>query len=119
MKNDELIITGLLACSTVRDAAEFAGVSERTVYSRLNNAKFVEKLAVERRQLFKAHSTALQGQVGRSIQTMVEIRDNKKNSPQVRLNAAAELIRNGLKLAELVEVVERMDTIEKKLEGIE
>ena len=50
---------------------------------------------------------------------MVEIRDNKKNSPQVRLNAAAELIRNGLKLVELVEVVERMDTIEKKLEGIE
>lgn len=119
MKSEEMIIAGLLSCSTIRDAAEFAGVSERTVYNRLSNSKFAEKLAAERRKVFKAHSAAIQSQVGQSIQTMVEIRDNKKNSPQVRLNAAAELIRNGLKLAELVEVVERMDTIEKKLEGIE
>lgn len=119
MKNDEKIISALLECSTIRDAAEYAGVSERTVYSRLSNPEFAEKLAVERRKLFKAHSAALQGQIGRSIQTMVEIRDDKKTPPQVRLNASAELIRNGLRMAEVVDVVERMDAIEQKLEGIE
>lgn len=118
MKNDEKIISGLLACSTIREAAEYAGVSERTVYSRLSNPEFSSRLAAERRKLFKAHSAALQGQIGRSIQTMVEIRDNNKTPPQVRLNASAELIRNGLKMAELVDVVERMDTIEQKLEEI-
>ena len=118
MKNDEKIISALLECSTIREAAECAGVSERTVYSRLGTPEFAERLAVERRKLFKANFAALQGQIGRSIKTMVEIRDDKKTLPQVRLNASVELIRNGLKMAEVVDVVERMDAIEQKMEGI-
>lgn len=118
MKNDEKIIAALLSCATIREAAEAAGVSERTIYNRLSCPEFSEKLAEERRRLFKAHSTALQGQIGRSIQAIVEIRDNAKNSPQVRLNASAELIRSGLKVVELVDVVERMDTIENRLEDM-
>ncbi|MBQ8358564.1 MAG: hypothetical protein IJX37_01430 [Oscillospiraceae bacterium] len=118
MKNDERIISGLLSCATIKGAAEYAGVSERTVYSRLSNPDFMKKLAAERHQLFKAHTTTLQGQIGKSIQTMVEIRDNEKTPPQIRLNASAELIRNGLKMIELIDIVDRMDSLEQKLEGI-
>lgn len=118
MKNDEKIIAGLLVCPTVQAAAKHAGVSVRTVYNRLSSPEFSGSLAAERRNLFKAHSTALQGQIGQSIQAMVEIRDNKENPPQVRLNASAEIIRTGLKMVEITDIVERMDSIERKLEDI-
>lgn len=119
MKNDEIIIAGLLSCATIRDAAEYAGVSERTVYSRLSNPDFVQKLAEKRRQLWKTHATTLQGQLGKSIQTIVEIRDDHKTPPQTRLNASAELIRNGLKMTELVDIIERMDALEARLRDAE
>ena len=119
MKNDEKIISGLLSCATIREAADYAGVSERTVYSRLSNPEFAQKLAEERRRLWKAHTATLQGQFGKSIQAIVEIRDDLKTPPQTRLNASAELIRNGLKMTELVDIMERMDALEERLRATE
>lgn len=116
MKNDDKIISGLLSCTTIREAAKSAGVSERTVYSRLKDPEFNRKLAEERRRLWKGYATSLQGKLGRAIQTIAEIMDNEETPPQVRLNASAEIIRSGMRITELVDVVERVDALEKIVE---
>lgn len=111
--NDDRIIAALLSNSTVREAAEVAGVSERTIYSRLKEKEFKASLEKARRELWKGHTQALQGQLGKAIDTIVEIMDGDDVPPQVRLNAASEIIRSGMKLTELVDVVERVDALER------
>lgn len=112
---DEKIISGLLSCTTVRETAKSAGVSERTIYTRLKNPEFKQKLDEARREVWKGHATTLQGQLGKAIQTIVEIMDNEKTPPQVRLNASAEIIRSGMKMTEMVDVIDRLDTLETRL----
>lgn len=64
---DDRIIAALLSCSTVREAAEVAGVSERTIYTRLKEKDFKTSLEKARRELWKGHTQALQGQLGKAI----------------------------------------------------
>lgn len=111
--NDDRIIAALLSNSTVREAADVAGVSERTIYTRLKEKDFKASLEKARRELWKGHTQALQGQLGKAIDTIVEIMDGDDVPPQVRLNAASEIIRSGMKLTELVDVVERVDALER------
>lgn len=110
---EDRIIAALLSTSTVREAAEVAGVSERTIYTRLKEKDFKASLEKTRRELWKGHTQALQGQLGKAIDTIVEIMDGDDVPPQVRLNAASEIIRSGMKLTELVDVVERVDALER------
>lgn len=110
---EDRIIAALLSTSTIREAAEVVGVSERTIYTRLKEKDFKASLEKARRELWKGHTQALQGQLGKAIDTIVEIMDGDDVPPQVRLNAASEIIRSGMKLTELVDVVERVDALER------
>ena len=111
-KNNERIIAALLSSATVREAADVAGVSERTIYTRLKDPGFRAELDKARRELWRGYTMSLQGKVGKAIETIAEVMTDRKASPQVRLNAATEIIRNGMKMTELVDVVERLAALE-------
>lgn len=114
--NDDRIILALLSAPTVREAAAAAGVSERTVYARLKEPAFNQKLAEARREMWRGHAVALQGQLGKAISTISRIMCDTDAPPQVRLNASAEIIRSSMKMTELVDVVERVNALEKVVE---
>ena len=71
--NDDRIILALLSAPTVREAAAAAGVSERTVYARLKERAFNQKLAEARREMWRGHAVALQAKLGGAIETIAEI----------------------------------------------
>lgn len=114
--NNEHIIAALLSTTTITEAAEIAGVSAKTIHARLKDQNFKNELDKARRELWKGYATSLQGRLGRAIQTISEIMDNEEAPPQVRLNASAEIIRSGMRITELVDVVERVDALEKIVE---
>lgn len=114
--NNERIIAALLSTTTITEAAEIAGVSAKTIHARLKDQNFKNELDKARRELWKGYATSLQGRLGRAIQTISEIMDNEEAPPQVRLNASAEIIRSGMRITELVDVVERVDALEKIVE---
>lgn len=117
VNNNEHIIAALLSTTTITEAAEIAGVSAKTIHARLKDQDFKNELDKARRELWKGYATSLQGRLGRAIQTISEIMDNEEAPPQVRLNASAEIIRSGMRITELVDVVERVDALEKIVEG--
>jgi len=51
-----------------------------------------------------------------SVSTMSAIMTNEANSPQVRLNAADTILRYALKLTDKVDILERVENLEKILE---
>lgn len=106
----------MLSTTTITEAAEIAGVSAKTIHARLKDQDFKNELDKARRELWKGYATSLQGRLGRAIQTISEIMDNEEAPPQVRLNASAEIIRSGMRITELVDVVERVDALEKIVE---
>lgn len=116
VNNNEHIIAALLSTTTITEAAEIAGVSAKTIHARLKDQNFKNELDKARRELWKGYATSLQGRLGRAIQTISEIMDNEEAPPQVRLNASAEIIRSGMRITELVDVVERVDALEKIVE---
>lgn len=117
--NDGKIISALLSTTTVREAAEAVGVSERTVYNRLKDAEFSKQFAKARREVWKGNVGTLQSLVGKAIQTIAEIMEDEKTPPQVRLNASAEIIRSGIKMTEIVDVVDRLEALEQIMEETE
>lgn len=112
-KNDELIISALISTSTTRAAAAACGVSESVIYSRLKNPEFREKYDRARREVLIQSASALQGHLTAAIEAMGEIVNDRDTNPQTRLNAAEAVLRNTLKLTERVDVLDRLEALER------
>ena len=69
-----------------------------------------------RMELLENHTHTLQKQIGMAIYQMGTIVKDPEASPQVRLNAADCIIRNSLKLTEQVDILKRLDSLEKIVE---
>lgn len=115
--SDEAIIAALLSSATNYAAAQQCGLSESQMYARMRNDGFKKKYAETKARLLERATAAVQGHMGEAVSTMAEIMGNDKNSPQVRLNAADSIIRNGLRLTEQQEIIERLEALERAQDG--
>lgn len=59
---------------------------------------------------------ALQASMGKAIKELVAVIDDEDTSPQVRLNAIDMLLRHSYRLTEQVEIMERLEKLEKMTE---
>lgn len=112
-RKDERVIAALLTSPTVKAASEQCGVSERQIYARLNKPAFHERYDKARHDLLDHATAQLQGRTGEAVETMAEVMNDPKNPPQTRLNAADAIIRNGLKLTEQADILQRLDALER------
>ena len=101
---DEQIIAALLTAGTHKKAAEAVGLSQTQLYARMRKDAFKAKLAEAKRRVLESATVAAQGRLGEAVA--------EENAPQVRLNAAEALLRNGLKLTEQADILERMEQLE-------
>ena len=113
MKNDERILAALIAKRSIPEAAKAAGVSERTVYSRLADDDFRAEYEARQRCTLDHACKALQGALTDAVDVLTSIMKNAETSPQSRITAARSVLEYGVKLTELTDLAARVEALEE------
>ncbi|HWB07968.1 MAG TPA: hypothetical protein VG826_01900 [Pirellulales bacterium] len=118
---DDGLILALAAGATVREAAEKAGIGERTVYRRLADADFRQAVSEARDRLFDAARGRLAGLASRAAETLERLMESDK--PSEALGAAKAVLELGPRLREAADIEERISRLEdendEEIDGME
>lgn len=110
---DEQIISAILVSVTNKEAAKLCGLSEAQFYKRIRADDFKRKFSQVKCELLDRATTTMQNGMNEAAQTMLEIMRDEGTAPQVRLNAADSILRNGLKLTEQNDILQRLEKLEE------
>ena len=114
MSDDALLIA--LACgATVETASAKSGLSQRTVYRRLEDGTFRKKLQSYRNDLVARATSMLTAAMMEAVKTMLNLMGSSHGAA-ARLGAARSILELGLKLRQATELEERMALIEERLQ---
>ena len=114
-EKDEKILAALLANPTTKAAAAACGISETQIYERLRDTEFKNRYDSARCEMLEASAAALQKHIGAAIEEMAKIATDKDTPAQTRLNACEAVIRSSLKLTDQVEILRRIEKLEKSM----
>lgn len=104
--SDETIIAALLNNGTLKAAAAAAGVSERTIYDRMNNGEFQALYKAAKADLIRAAVFSLNSKVQAAIDTVAAVMQDENNNAAVRLQAAQTILNNAGKFAQRLQADE-------------
>ena len=113
-KNDEIVLSALISAGSVRTAAKIANVSESTIRTRLNDPDFRERYEQAKKAILTEACDALSSCLTRAIDTLREVIEDTKNAPTVRVSAASEILRHGLRYIEVANILTRLDALEQR-----
>lgn len=112
----EQFLSAILAGSTVEDAAWVAGISTRTAFRWLGRPWAKERLRDARATMLRETLTRLMAARTKAVDTLAELVSvDGGGPPMVRLLAAEKVIAMSAKLAEKLDLEERMTEVEQKL----
>lgn len=103
---DEQIIAALLANGTLRAAAAAVGISERTLYDRMNEGDFQALYRAAKADLIRAAVFNINNQLQAAINTVVQVMQDENNNAAVRLQAAQTILNNAGKFAQRLQTDE-------------
>lgn len=115
---DELLVSLLTAGTTPTAAATQVGCGVSTVYRRLREPGFKAALHAARAGLWQPDAERLRGEVSRSIDRLVLLRDSERSHPSTQLRAAVAIIDLATKLHDLVDTGPRIAALEAALTGV-
>jgi hypothetical protein len=110
-KSDDSLLLALACGATVDAAARQCGISERTIYRRLEDAEFKKRLQRVRADMVGRSAWMLTGAAGEAIRTLLTLQ--KDSTPAVRLGAARTILEMGLKIRQMVDLEQRMAELEE------
>lgn len=110
------VVTYLLTGNTVLQAAQLAGVTERTVYLWLNEPVFVEELRRQERQVLNACSWTLVSLSKQALDALKDVleRPSQAGASNKRL-AAAQVLELVLKWRDAVDFETRLERLERQV----
>ena len=112
--SDQKVLLALACGATVESAARQAGVSESTVYRRLEDAEFRRQLQTLRDDMVQRASGMLTAASMESVKTLI-VMQGSSTPPAVRLGAARSALEIGIKLREVADLGERVKALEEQL----
>jgi len=110
--SDEAIISAVLTCETIKKAAEACGLCESQLYKRMRTDGFKAKYSRVKDQMLDSVTSTMQNGMKEAACTMIKIMRDPSIAPQTRLNAADSILRNGMKLTEQNEILQRLEKLE-------
>jgi transposase len=113
---EDKLILALAAGASVREAAEQAGIGERTAYRRLADADFRRAVSEARGRMFDAARGRLAGLASKAAETLERLMESEK--PAVALGAAKAVLEVGPRLRKSTEVEEGISRLEDEAEEI-
>lgn len=108
---DGVLITALAAGKCVRVAAEEAGIGERTVYRRLEDAAFRRQVDEARGDMISRATGQLSDAATSAVETLRALLTS--TSDTVRLGAARSILELGGRLRESEELEKRIERLEE------
>lgn len=113
-KGDGTLVPLLARGATVREAADAAGVGERTVYRRLNDPTFCRQVADARAGILTATVDELTAGATEAAQRLRALLSSSTET--VALGAARALLTHVVSLREHAELTARVEELEEALE---
>ncbi len=114
--NKEQALAALLTSNTIREAAEKCGLSERTLNEYVRTDQEFKKAYLEgKRDLVRAATHKMQESFLMAVETLKDIAADKNNTAGVRIQAASNILKYGIKLQEITDISDRLDAIEERL----
>ncbi len=110
---DEALLLALACGATIESAARQAGVCETTVYRRLREESFCQRLDELRSEMVERASSMLTAAAMESVKTLLELQ-KKDNPAAVRLGAARSVLELGLKLRDAVDLKRRVADLQEQ-----
>ncbi|HEY7153831.1 MAG TPA: helix-turn-helix domain-containing protein [Gemmataceae bacterium] len=113
-KVEDALLLALACGATVENAARQCGLSERTVYRRLGEPDFRQRLQQLRTDMIQRTAGALTAAATEAVRTLLELQ-KAAAPPAVRLGAARSVLEIGIKLREAADLEERLAALEQQL----
>jgi hypothetical protein len=114
-KNETLAVIALASGSSVRDAANKSGVSERTLFRRVKDSKFQDDVNNARREIIENSLSKLIELSEKAVNTLEQLLQSDNQT--VRIAAAKFILQGSLELRREVEFESRISYLEKMLEA--
>jgi soluble lytic murein transglycosylase-like protein len=107
------LILALASGDSVKDAARLANVSERTVYRRLRNESFAQRVKQARTSMLQQAVGRLAKAVPKASDVLDKLLDSR--SERIRLQAAKAVMDCSVKLGDAVAYEQRLASLEATL----
>ena len=114
-KGEDALLLVLACGATVENAARQCGLCERTVYRRLEDPAFSQRLKQLRADMVQRTAGSLTAASGESVRTLLELQ-KPSAPPAVRLGAARSVLEIGIKMREAADLEERLSALEQRLD---
>lgn len=98
--SDEQIIAALLSNGTIKAAAAAIGVSERSIYDRMNEGEFKALYKSAKADLIRGAVVNLNMQIQAAVDAVADIMNDTSNNAAVRLQAAQTILNNAGKFSQ-------------------
>ena len=105
-------VAGLLGGNTIQESANLAGCSENAVDRWLKLPHFQDALNQGKKSAFNVACLKLGNAFSLSVDTLVSLMQDEETSTNSKIRCADLLLQNGLKMAELDSLNERLSQIE-------
>jgi predicted DNA-binding transcriptional regulator AlpA len=113
---DEKLLLALAGGATTESAAQQAGLSARTVYRRLADSAFRQRLQQARDDMVQSAAGVLTAAPLEAVRTLMALQQ-PSFPPAVRLGAARAVLELGMKLREEADLTARLEALEAKVRG--
>ena len=117
MIENEVVISALLNEPTVQKAAEKCKLSERQIFERMKQPSFRQEYNRAKQQILESATNALQSRLTAATETAIQIMQDAENAPQTRLNACNLIFNQCQKLTETIDILDRIETLEKQVDN--
>lgn len=98
--SNEEIIAALMNSSTLAQAAQAAGISNRGLYDRMIDQQFRAEYQAARAAVLREAVTNLNSRIGAAISTIAGIMEDTEANPAIRLQAAQTILNTAAKFTE-------------------
>ena len=115
-KADKVLLAALGCGATIEVAAHKAGVSEATVYRRLQDPDFIKELQKFQSDIVKRAAATSTAAMTEAIKTLLVLMQ-PSTPPAVRLGAARAVIDTGVSLRAMADTEQRIIALEQRQEA--
>ena len=117
-KADKVLLAALGCGATIEVAAHKAGVSEATVYRRLQEPEFIKQLQKFQSDIVQRAAATSTAAMTEAIKTFLALMQ-PSTPPAVRLGAARAIIDTGVNLRAMADTEQRIAALEQRQEAAE